>query len=506
MPRRKATSIAAVRRDRRQAALYARVSSKEQAEGFSIPAQLKLLYDYAEKNGMKVARVFQEAETAKRAGRSAFEELKTFLHDNQRVGSLLVEKTDRLYRNFADYVALDFEQMNLAVHLVKEGQVLSPESHSHQKLFHGIKVAMAKNYIDNLSEEVKKGLNEKASQGFYPSYAPIGYRNDREAHTIEIEPREAPFVERAFTLMAGGRYTLNTLRQTLYVDGLRSRRKGHVLSQQELIRILSNLIYTGDFVWNGVRYDGKHDAIVSRDLFDRVQEVMANRMRPRKRKHNFAFTGLIKCGHCGRAVTAEIQKGRHIYYRCSAQCDGVRYLTEREVARQFGEAVRRITLTADIVDWTIGALRESDHDRVQFRQEAIKRLEERRARLASYVDQAYQDRLDGRITVETWERKVAEWERERRQITSEIDAHEMASANYLNEGIRVLELAKSAYQLYISQLPREQRRLVDVVLSNARLTGTTIEYDYRKPFDMMLDVGDLEKWRGGRDLNPRPPA
>ena len=92
-------------------------------------------------------------------------------------------------------------------------------------------------------------------------------------------------------------------------------------------------------------------------------------MRPRKRKHNFAFTGLIKCGHCGRAVTAEIQKGRHIYYRCSAQCDGVRYLTEREVARQFGEALRRITLTADMVDWTIGALKESDRDRVRFRQE-----------------------------------------------------------------------------------------------------------------------------------------
>jgi hypothetical protein len=88
---------------------------------------------------------------------------------------ILVEKTDRLYRNLTDYSTLD--SLDLEIHLVKEGVILSPDSKSHEKFMHGIKVLMAKNYVDNLSEEVRKGMTEKAEQGHWPSWAPIGYLN-----------------------------------------------------------------------------------------------------------------------------------------------------------------------------------------------------------------------------------------------------------------------------------------------------------------------------------------
>ena len=92
---------------------------------------------------------------------------------NTRV--ILVEKTDRLYRNLKDWVTLD--ELDIEIHLVKEGIVLSRDSKSSEKFVHGIKVLMAKNYIDNLSEEARKGMQEKAEQGIWPSKAPLGYRN-----------------------------------------------------------------------------------------------------------------------------------------------------------------------------------------------------------------------------------------------------------------------------------------------------------------------------------------
>jgi DNA invertase Pin-like site-specific DNA recombinase len=94
-------------------------------------------------------------------------------HPNVRV--VLLEKTDRLYRNLKDWVLLD--ELDIEIHLVKEGVVLSQESKSSEKFFHGIKVLMAKNYIDNLSEEARKGQQEKAEQGIWPTKAPLGYRN-----------------------------------------------------------------------------------------------------------------------------------------------------------------------------------------------------------------------------------------------------------------------------------------------------------------------------------------
>ena len=157
------------------AVAYARVSSKKQEdEGYSIPAQIKLLNSYAEKNNIELVKIFTESETAKRAGRKAFNEMLLFIKE-KNINTILVEKTDRLYRNFKDYVTLD--DYELEVHLVKEGTILSKNSKSHDKFIHGIKVLMAKNYIDNLSEEVRKGLREKVNQGYYPQKAPVGYLN-----------------------------------------------------------------------------------------------------------------------------------------------------------------------------------------------------------------------------------------------------------------------------------------------------------------------------------------
>lgn len=157
-----------------RAVLYARVSSKEQErEGFSIPAQLKLLHEYAAKHGLVADREFVDSETAKRTGRTSFDQMVEFLRENADTHrTLLVEKTDRLHRNLRDYVTID--ELDLDIHLVKEGGVLSPDAKSHEKFMHGIKVLMAKNYIDNLSEETKKGMREKAEQGYWPGRAPLG--------------------------------------------------------------------------------------------------------------------------------------------------------------------------------------------------------------------------------------------------------------------------------------------------------------------------------------------
>jgi DNA invertase Pin-like site-specific DNA recombinase len=147
-----------------QAVIYARVSSKEQEkEGFSIPAQLKLLRRYATDHGFPVVQEYVDVETAKRAGRTSFMAMVGFFQKQMQVKSdadsrriLLVEKTDRLYRNIKDWVTLD--GLGIEIHLVKENDILSRDSRSAQKFMHGIRVLMAKNYIDNLGEETKKGM------------------------------------------------------------------------------------------------------------------------------------------------------------------------------------------------------------------------------------------------------------------------------------------------------------------------------------------------------------
>jgi site-specific DNA recombinase len=98
-----------------------------------------------------------------------------YLKAHPSIRAMLVEKTDRLYRNLKDWVTVD--ELDVKMHFPKEGVVLPRESRSSEKFMHGIKVLMAKNYVDNLSEETRKGMLEKAEQGVWPSFAPLGYRN-----------------------------------------------------------------------------------------------------------------------------------------------------------------------------------------------------------------------------------------------------------------------------------------------------------------------------------------
>ncbi len=212
---------------RRQVVVYARVSSKEQEkEGFSIPAQLKLLRDYALAEGIHVVEEYVDVETAKQAGRSSFGEMVDYLRQHPEARIILVEKTDRLYRNLKDWVTLD--ELDLEIHFVKEGVVLSADSRSSEKFMHGIKVLMAKNYIDNLSEETRKGMTEKAEQGIWPSYAPFGYRNvlgENGKKTIEPDPELAPVVRQMFEWYATGQYSVRDITRM-------AREHGSGISQQ----------------------------------------------------------------------------------------------------------------------------------------------------------------------------------------------------------------------------------------------------------------------------------
>ncbi|KUM25902.1 hypothetical protein AU467_23920 [Mesorhizobium loti] len=196
-----------------KALLYARVSSKEQEkEGFSIPAQCKLLRDYAIQNRFRVVEEYVDVETAKNTGRTNFGEMVKYLRKHPGVCIILVEKTDRLYRNLKDWVTLD--ELDVEIHLAKEGVVLSRDSRSSEKFMHGIKVLMAKNYIDNLSEEARKGQMEKAEQGIWPSKAPLGYLNVTASDgkkVIQPDPVLAPVVTKMFERYATGQYSIKAL-------------------------------------------------------------------------------------------------------------------------------------------------------------------------------------------------------------------------------------------------------------------------------------------------------
>ena len=510
----------------RPAVAYVRVSSKEQEkEGFSIPAQLKLLRGYAVPTNLVVIREFADVETAKQTGRHGFDELVAFLKKSHSCRVLLVEKTDRLYRNLKDWVTLD--DLDLEIHFVKEGIVLSRDSRSSEKFIHGIKVLMAKNYIDNLSEETRKGMMEKAEQGVWPSFAPLGYRNIIRSdgkNAIAPDPDVTSTITRLFEWYATGNYSGRDVTKMAQAEGLVFRKSKDSVPQATIYKILRNRIYTGDFDWNGRTYRGVHVPLVTRELWDRVQEILDRRFakKHRKVKHDFAFAGLISCGHCGCSLVGEIKKGRYVYYHCSGAKGKCRepYTREEILEDRFGDLLKGLVLDDEVLGWVTEALRQSHQDEKRHHEEAIARLQADHSRLQGRLDAMYVDKLDGRIDAAFFDRKVAEWRPEQDRLLRVIEQHQAANRTYLDEGVRLLELASKAHALFRQQAPREKRRLLDFVVSNCMWNHGELQVTFRQPFDMLAvsarswqtqktavgaSTGLSENWLPGLGSNQRLP-
>ena len=527
---RKASKIASVAESaRRQAVIYARVSSKEQEkEGFSIPAQLKLLKEYAAANGFAVAQEYVDVETAKQTGRTAFSEMIAYLKAHPSVRVMLVEKTDRLYRNLKDWVTVD--ELDVEMHFPKEGVVLSRESRSSEKFMHGIKVLMAKNYIDNLSEEARKGMQKKAEQGIWPTKTPLGYCNitgPDGKKIIATDPALAPIVACLFEWYALGDISLKEVARKAHAAGLLYSKSGAKVPVSTVHTILRNRLYTGWFEWNGKLIQGKHEALVPVQLWERVQSVLDGRFakKAKRGKHDFAFSGLIACNACGCAVVGEIKKERYVYYHCTGYADKCRgnpascrrkYVREEALEAQFTELLGRLRFDEEVLEWVRDALHASHADERREHEEAAKRHQAEHKRLNDRIHAMYVDKLDGLVDAAFFEKMSNQWREEQNRCLREIERHQNADKSYLDEGVALLDLARNAQRLFAKQEPREKRRLLNFVLSNCTWEDGEVVASFREPFDMLAETatsagpfgaGDESKsskneiWLGNLDSN-----
>jgi site-specific DNA recombinase len=505
-----------------QAVLYARVSSKEQEQGYSIPAQQELLRAYGAQLGVVIEQEFLDAETAKTTGRPGFAAIIAYFKQHAECRVLLVEKTDRLYRNFKDYVTID--ELNLEIHFVKENVILTNQSRSSEKFVHGIKVLMAKNYIDNLSEEVRKGLRTKAAQGLWPSFAPLGYMNTGGPDGKRIivpDPVLGPTATSLFKWFGSGEYSLKTLAKKAYEEGFRFRQSKNKIPVTTLHKMLRNRIYTGEFEYAGTVYQGAHEPLVSREVWERCQAILDGRHERKDRKvtHDFAFSSLLKCGHCGCSLVGELKKGRYVYYHCTGyrgKCPEP-YTREEKLTDLFAGQLRALVIPPAVLEWLRETVVASDVTERAARAQTLRRYQMELDRLQTRLDVLYDDRLDGRIDVSTYDKKAEEIRGNQQLVRTKITQCESAELAPATEVVDLMSLTSRASELFERQSASEQRRLLRLVVREAIWQNGELRTCFREPFEQLqlsnsvtttkdgqfsVNEANSSIWRPSWDSNP----
>lgn len=342
--------------------LYARKSTEsDEKQALSIDSQVKEMLAIAEREELNIVEIRRESHSAKDSGqRPVFKEILEDIR-RERFNGIIVWHPDRLSRNAGDLGSLvDLMDQHLLREIRTYGQTFT--NTPSEKFLLMILCSQAKLENDNKSINVKRGLRTRVEMGLWPSNAPTGYikekRMDRKCESL-IDPERAPVIKKMFEKVAyerwSGRKIYNWLKHDLNFRVLPSKKH---LSLGNIYRLLENHFYYGVFEYprnSGNWYQGKHEPLITKELFDEVQlQIKGNALKTREERE-FAFTKIMTCGLCGSGISAcekykKLKGGGvnvHVYYGCTkardknCQCG---YMNETDLIKQLQKLIDNIDL------------------------------------------------------------------------------------------------------------------------------------------------------------------
>jgi site-specific DNA recombinase len=464
---------------------YIRVSTQRQGQsGTSLTEQQEAINRFAQSFNLSISKRFEERETAAKQGRPVFLEMLKQLKQGDADG-VVIHKIDRSARNLKDWADLgSLIDNGLEVHFASESLDLNSRG---GRLSADIQAVVASDFIRNLRQETIKGLYGRLKQGLFPFRAPIGYQDAGGGKPKTIDPVDGPLIRKAFELYATGDWSLLTLPDELARLGLRSR-TGERITTNGISTILHNPFYMGliRIEKTGQIFSGVHRPVVSRTLFNQVQDVFVGRNITRTKVHNFIYRRKIRCLNCSNCLVGEVQK-RYVYYRChTPNCKGSS-VNESRVKEALMQKLKKLELqpnefrfyqdeaTKYFGGWK--AETEKTRDEIIERQ---KRIKVRHTRLVdSYMDGLFEKE-------EYVERKA--------QLVEEENALDVQTRGLGKNWEEIpsrfdefLELANSAYLSFESSPVDMQRELLDILTSNFTANGKSVSVKFSLGLELLAE-------------------
>ncbi len=487
--------------------LYVRKSTDtEDRQVQSLDDQVEYMSKLAKDQGLTiVGKPIRESKSAKRPNnRPLFTALLQEIEDG-KINGIICWKVDRLSRNPTESGHLQqLLQDEKIKHILAMDRSYFPEDNS---IIFGIEASQANEYVRKLAVDTKRGMRSKAEKGGKPGIPPLGYLNDKVEKTIVIDPDRFTLMRILWDKMLTGTYSIAQLvtiadeelhLRTHKLNG-KKRKGGGPIAYSTLCAIFKNSFYAGKLPFKGEEFDGQHDAMVTEEEFERVQQIIdpSHTTRPKDKTYNFQLRNLFMCGECGYAITAE-QKQKtikstgenkeYIYYHCTGKsktkCSQPSlHVNEDVLFTQIKDKLNKYTIDPDFYKLAIEALAQEEDEVVE--KERIKTLAHDRAleRKKQAIANLRRMRYNGEAEDDSWyftEMKSLEDDLE--ILQKQRNKAEYQARNWRTTADEVFTFARYAKEDFDSDDLEKKRTVVVKLGEKLSILDRTIQFTPNKYF------------------------
>lgn len=485
--------------------LYARKSTEdEERQVMSIEAQLFELTEYARREKIEINEKFIESKSAKKPGREIFNQMIEKIHQSKEPVAIIAWHPDRLARNSVDggqIIYLIDTQKIISLHFPTFWFEPTPQGLFMLQVAFG----QSKYYSDNLSENVKRGIRQKLRRGEFPGLAPLGYINNPKTRNIEPDPVKSKIVKKAFDEFAEGKHTLESLSLRLSFWGVVSR-SGKPFVKSTVKGILTNPAYIGLMFHKGEAFEAKFSPLISKSTFETVQRLLNTKSRPRKSKkrHDFPFVGLMKCGECGSGISAQYAKQmKYRYYRCTKKAGekcSQSYLREDLLINQFREQLKEIAIPKDWSEKMLSKVRDWEKQEGENLASSLVDLETKVEETDMRLDKLVNSLLDGTIDKDIYLVKKEELIKTKTELLQKKSELTKKGHLWIEPLKDFIFSAHHAEKLVSSNDLHEIKSFIQKVGTNRTMLDKKVIWVWAEPFEKIPVV--KRKFQGGAPKNP----
>lgn len=493
-----------------KAVILTRVSSKEQEDGKSLDAQRENLFRYCERNNLEILETYTIIESSTKGKRKDFHAMLDFCKKQKETTAVLVDAVDRLQRSFKETPLLEELRVSgkIELHFIRENLKITKDTKPSEIMIWNIHVMLAQSYVLQLSENVKRSFNYKKENGEWFGSAPLGYLNFKnEQGKSDIKPDESrwPKIVKLYERYAIGDISLLQLQKYAYDIGLRSK-KGNLVSKQNIVRIIDNRFYYGEMLIKGKIYPHIYKPIISRELWERCQEIRnGGRAKvPVKSNIEHLYRGMITCKKSGRMVGVDRKKNKYgdIYnYLIHYDESGKKrfYISEEEVTKEVLKVLKSITISDEDFEEAKQRIIATYEGEKDFYKNSIKELQKQNASIDKKLNNLLDLLINGTITEDIYTAKNEQLKKEQREILEQIERHQNGNHEFRDSLLFFLSCKNRFYDDFVESSNIElKRQLLKFITRTFYIDGGKVEVSLRSPFNLMqktAENGGFDKWR-----------